>query len=77
MYECTIDVQDRVDIFTDIEAIFLDSLAPISYVPHFQVASGCYHQLLLNTINSPCFCHEGEVLLPLHSANVERGQFRQ
>lgn len=77
MHERAIDVQNRVDIFTDVEASFLDPLAPISYVPHFQVASGCYHQLLLNTISSLCFCHESEVLLPVHSANVERGQFRQ
>ena len=77
MHECAIDVQDRVDIFTDVEASFLDSLASISYVPYFQVARGCYYQLLLNMISSLCFCHEGKALLPAHSANVERGQFRQ
>lgn len=76
MHECSIDVQDRVDIFTDVEASFLDPLAPVSYVPHLQVASGCYHQLLFNTVSSLCFCHEGDVPLPVHSANARRGQFR-
>ena len=50
MHECTIDVQDRVDIFIDLEASFLDSLAPISYIPHFQVASGRYHELLFKQL---------------------------
>lgn len=77
MHECAIDVQNRMDIFTNVEASFLDSFAPISYIPHFQVVSSCYHQLLLNTISSLSFCHEGEVLLPVHSANVRRGHFRQ
>ena len=77
MHECSIDVQDRVDIFTDVEASLLDPLAPVSYVPHFQVAGGCDHQLLLYTVSSLCFCHEREVPLPVHSANVRRGRFRQ
>ena len=50
MHECAIDVQNRMDIFTDAEASSLDSLTAISYVPHFQVASGRYHQLLLKRL---------------------------